>query len=110
MDIRYVDDPFGDDADPLDASKEGYLDLLRRLLATCGRERVRFKDTKERTVWRKLAKLYDKGRIDDGWIDNCVEWAEDKNRHRVVIQLISLMNLIMNLERLQEWQIKAKRR
>lgn len=102
---RYVDDPFEEEDHWWKTDELIHQEILRQAFSAC-RRTFRFKSKSERTKWTRIDKQLADNKIPFAWIENCITWAEKKNRPlypRVAIQLESLANFILNKSRMEDW-------
>lgn len=98
------DYPWDDEADQaalIDTSGIQHLDLLKAIWSETG-GRTKFYSASEKRRWLRV----DKGlgsKYPERWIDNCREWARDKNEERIIITFPKILNLIMNKGRMTDW-------
>lgn len=94
---RYVDNPFEEDdlwKDHRNASKR---DILEQAFDVTWRTSKRFQSEAEFRRWEKAAKL------DDDWLYELIDWAEQKNERVVAIKMPQLLSAMLNKARYDDW-------
>ncbi|MHC4311220.1 MAG: hypothetical protein ACYSW3_01965 [Planctomycetota bacterium] len=102
----YVDDPFEGEGPDLSTSGIIHLNLLEEAQIICRRPKNPFHSMKEKNRWLKIDKQVEKGTISHAWVENCFEWAREKNRERHAIVMGSLISLILNKPRMTDFHAK----
>ncbi len=100
--FRYVDDPF-EEEDLGFRTMTGIenLHLVESALRICGRKY--FRSPSEKRKWLKIDGQVTRGVIPTGWVKNCMEWARNKNKGRIIITLPKLTSLVQNRARMTDW-------
>lgn len=99
----YVDDPFEGDAPDLSTSGIEHIDIIDTAKKVCRRPVNPFHSMAEKRKWLKIDKQIGKGMIGQPWIDNCIEWAKEKNKERLIIMMPALASLILNKARMTDF-------
>ena len=102
----YVDDPFEDSGPDLSTSGIIHIHLLEEAQRVCRRPTHPFHSQKEKNRWLKIDKQVEKGTISQAWVDNCLEWAREKNKERHAIVMSSLISLILNKPRMTDFHAR----
>jgi gluconate kinase len=105
-DPTYIDDPF-EDSESLVVQQANitYAGLAETALQSCKRSGKRFKDEKELHKWQHIEKLLAGDKINFAWIDNCIDWAEQKNAgyRGAIISFMALCSLVGNESKYDAW-------
>lgn len=109
----YTDDPFGDDGEPSwlraeSITGEAYK-LLIKAMDTCRRTSHTFKDQAEQRKWKKIASKLEKGIMRAEWVQNCIQFAHEKNedsRYALAMSFANLTKYILNMAKMTDWQAK----
>jgi hypothetical protein len=104
----YVDDPFEDQKVDLSDSGVIHIEILKEAQKVCRRPVNPFQSPKEKNRWLKIDKQYDKGIISKAWIDNCFDWAREKNKERHAIVMGALISTILNKARMTDFHAKME--
>lgn len=99
---RYVDDPF-EDEDLSYRSLSGIENerMVGKAFGITGRKY--FRSPKEKRRWLLIDAQMAKATMPVTWVENCFDWARGKNKHRIIITLPRLINLILNKARMTDW-------
>lgn len=64
-----------------------------------------FQSESEQRKWLRIEKAYEKGKIPDAWIENCLKWCKKMNGmgSHLVIKLPAVMSLILNEAKMNDF-------
>ncbi len=84
-----------------------YPHLCKSAMWACGGRKY-FGSKKERAKWKKITNSLRNDRMQEAWVEFCIEWAEEKNKERVTIIFDHLLNFILNASKMKDWEARQK--
>ncbi len=103
----YVDDPFEEGELDLSTSGIEHLHIVEKAQKICRRPRNPFHSMKEKRKWIQIDKKITRAIIGPAWIENCFDWATEKNKDRLIILMPALASLILNAARMTDFNQKT---
>ena len=81
--------------------------LCRAMMRICGNRKY-FADKSERSRWKKIGNGVQRKRIPILWVMEKYEWAKEMNKDGTKIIFSSLLNAILNTEKMKDWEAKRE--